>query len=649
MGRIPRRPIPGIPRPPTKPPEPTEPTEAPEPPEPKGESYPLHGGRVVGSILKEHNIKYVFGIPATHVWALETGFHEHGIKRIHTRHQQGAAYAADAYARCTRSPGVCFGTAGMGVTDSVSGINQAWHARSPVVGLFGMHEWDQSGRGTLQEVYPSRICDTMTKWSIDIDDRRLVPLYLRQALRECMVYPPGPIVLGLTMRALGSIRDEDSLLGDVPMEAMASPSPTPGDPNAVDRVVDLLLDAKRPVIVAGEGVYWSDAASELRELAELLNIPINMRRMARGAVPEDHPLAVGGPYRADFWSEADVIVIVGLRLGWFERGGMPPAWPRQAKRIVVNESATDGWAPLPTEESIVGSPKLVLRQMIDRAKSRIRQVPPSNGWLEHLALCRRALEEGLAEDEADYEKHSPIHPWILSREIADFLDPSATIILDSFLCSTYLSDKIRARFPGQILDSGEAGGHGHGIGMGIGAQLARPGKQVIVLASDTSMGIAAGDIETAMRYALPIVYVVCNAGSVTGGANCWFQGQVDSWDMLPNLRYDKLSDVFGCHGEYVTEPQEIRAALYRAFNSGKTAVVNVAVDNRIVHPWFESLSIRLGVIVHQLDVAKVPEPFRSYLVQGRTAEVERELQKLGIPRGRTRKKVLAFDRVPCVG
>jgi thiamine pyrophosphate-dependent acetolactate synthase large subunit-like protein len=257
--------------------------------------------------------------------------------------------------------------------------------------------------------------------------------------------------------------------------------------------------------------------------------------------------------------------------------------------------------------------------------------------------------EGEGREEADYEKHVPIHPWILSREIVDFLDPSATIILDSFLCSTYLSDKIKAKFPGQILDSGEAGGHGHGIGMGIGAQLARPGKQALVLASDTAMGIAGGDIETAVRYDLPIVYVVCNAGSVTGGAHCWFQGQVDSWDMLPNVRYDKLSEVFGCHGEYVTESSEIRAAPYRAFNSGKAAVVNVPVDNRLVHPWFETLSVRLGVIVHQLDVAKIPVPFRSYLLQGRTPEVERELQKLGIPRGRTRKKVLAMDRVPCVG
>ena len=205
-------------------------SRTPRSPQSKEYDYPLHGGRVVGRILKEHGIGYVFGIPATFVWPLETGFHEHGIRRIQMRHQQGAGYAADAYARCSRSPGVCFGSAGTGVTDSVSGINQAWLAGSPVVGLFGMHDWDLSRRGALQEVHPSRIFETMTKWSVDIDDKKMVPLYLRWALRDCMAYPPGPIALGLTMGALGIIKDPEKLIGELPKEAIAPPSPTQADP-----------------------------------------------------------------------------------------------------------------------------------------------------------------------------------------------------------------------------------------------------------------------------------------------------------------------------------------------------------------------------------------------------------------------------------
>lgn len=426
----------------------------PVPPKPDQHTQRLHGGRVIGSILREHGTKYVFGIPATFAWALETGFHEHGITRIQMRTQQGAAYAADAYARCTRSPGVCFGSAGVGMTDSVSGINQAWLARSPVVGLFGMHEWDQSRRGVLQEVYPSQICQTMTKWSVDIDDKRMVPLYLRWALRDSMVYPPGPVVLGLTLRSLGAIRDEESLIGDVPHQLMASPSPSQGDPATVERAISLLLNAERPVIVAGDGVYWSDAADELKELAELLDMPVNMRRIARGAMPEGHPLALGGAYRGDFWPDADVLLILGLQVGWFERNGRPPAWPARAKRIVVHESATDGWAPMPSEEFIVGNPKLVLRQMLNYLRGNGYQPPQRMPWLEHLHRCRRAYEDTLAQDETEYEAHTPVHPWVLAREIAEFLDPNATIILDSFLVSTYLTDKIKATFPGRSWTQG---------------------------------------------------------------------------------------------------------------------------------------------------------------------------------------------------
>lgn len=605
--------------------------------------YPPHGGRIIGRILKEHGVRYVFGIPGGHVWALDTGFHEHGIRRIHMRHQQAGGYAADAYARCTLSPGICYGTAGIGVTDSVSSINQAWRAHSPVVGLFGMHCWDASGMGVLQEAYPSKVYETMTKWSVDIDNWRTIPLYLRWALRDCMAYPPAPIVLGITIRALTKTQEEKGLIGDVAREAMASPSSTHADPAAVERAVTMLLEAERPVIVAGEGIHWADAARELLEFVELLHVPVHTRRIARGAVPEDHPLAFGAGYRGDFWKEADVVMIIGLRLGWFEGYGLPPVWPARAKRIVVHESATDSWSPVPTEEFIIGNPKLVLRQMIDCARSTMKEPPGRTAWLENLALCRDAFERGLAQDEAEYENHDPIHPWILAREIAQFLDPSATIILDSFLGSAYLTDKVKAKFPGQILDSGEAGGFGQGIGMSIGAQLARPGKQVFALMGDAGMGVGGGDVETALRYSLPIVYLVCNTSSWFGGVDCWFEGQIDSWSMLPDLRYDKMYEAIGCHGEYVAEAKEICPALYRAFNSGKTAVVNVVVDSRVVHPWFESLAYRKVVIARQLDLGKVPQPLRPYLLEGRTPEVEEELKKIGLPRSTPRKRALTPD------
>ncbi|MDO8473024.1 MAG: thiamine pyrophosphate-binding protein [Dehalococcoidia bacterium] len=609
----------------------------------------MNGGRVIARILKDHGVQHVFGIPAGHVWAIDTGLHEQGIRRIHMRHQQSAAFAADAYGRCTLTPGVCFGTAGMGITDSVTGINQAWLANSPVIGLFGMHHWDGGRRGVLQEAYPGRILDSVTKSTIEIDDGNLIPLYLHRAFRDCMAYPPGPVALSFTMGALGPmVRGERALLGDMVPEDVATPSMVCGDPAAVQKVVRMLVQAERPVMVAGDGVHWSGAGAELQELIELLQIPLHMRRTARGCVPETHALTFGGAYRSDVWRHADLVVIIGLRLGWLEWYGLPPAWPPDAKRIVIHESATDGWSPLPTEAFVVGNPKLVLRQMIEAAIPLAKANPPKRSdWVGHLKACQQSSQTALAEDEKLYEDRDPMHPWLLAREIAASLGQDATIILDSFLGSAFLTDRVCATFPGQLLDSGEAGNFGHGIGMGIGAQLARPGKPVFVLMGDAGMGVAGGDIETAVRYGLPIVYLVCNTDSWFAGADAWFEGQVDSWRMLPGIRYDKMYEPLGCHVEQVTRPNEVGPALRRAFDSGKTSVINVPVDGKVMPPWFEALAYRIGVVAHQLDIMKIPEPFRTYLLKGRTPEIDEALEKLGVARSTPHKRVLTHDLVKC--
>jgi len=177
---------------------------------------------------------------------------------------------------------------------------------------------------------------------------------------------------------------------------------------------------------------------------------------------------------------------------------------------------------------------------------------------------------------------------------------------------------------------------------------ARPGKPVLVLTSDTSIGMGGGDIETALRYRLPIVYLVANHGSLAGGVDCFFQGQIQSWDYLPGQRYDRMYEILGCHTEHVNKACEIGTALRRAFNSGRTAVVQVEVDNRVVHPWFETLSFRLGVIAHQLDRDRIPAPFHDYLMEGRTPEIDQALEMSGVPRSRTQKRVMAYDRATCI-
>jgi len=615
---------------------------------PEGYEYPMHGGRVIGRILKEHGIKYAFGVHGGHIWPLETGFYEFGIKRLHMRHEQSGVYAADAYAKCMHQPGIAYGTAGCGVANMIGGISQAYVSRSPLVCLFGQHPRIHEAKHPLQVGYGIEWKKTISKWGKNIIDGSEIPLYLRKALRDCMSPPPGPVCLAMDPITL--MMPAGSFDGDVSLQEKPMPIPGAGDPNAVEKVVDLLLKAERPVMVAGDGAYWTGAGKEVKELAELLQIPVNGRRLSRGIIPEDHPLAVKTAWRLRFWGEADVVLILGVLMSNVENFGLDPVWPGKAKWIVVDQSPTEAWFPLPSEMEIVGSPKLVLRQIIECVKSKMKKPPKRTAWLEHLARIRESFEAGRAESVEEVRHDVPVHPFVLCQEAADFLDDSATIILDSFTGSNFLTDKIRAKFPGQVLDGGEHAGVGQGIGMGIGAQLARPGKQVFVLMGDGGMGIAGMDIETAARYILPVVYMVYNDSEWMSGIWMFFRNQIDPTGMLPDIRYDKMFEYMGAHGEFVTKPEQIRPALERSFNSGKPSVINVIVEKRLLHSIFAStMGIHMGILPC-LDQSKLPLETKELVTKGICDEVSDKLRKEGWPllkaKGRVgSKEVVSIEKV----
>jgi acetolactate synthase-1/2/3 large subunit len=357
----------------------------------------------------------------------------------------------------------------------------------------------------------------------------------------------------------------------------------------VEKSVRMLLEAKKPVVIGGDGIYWSKASAELKEFVELLGIPVYTRRMGRGAVPEDHPLAFGAGFRRPIQMQADVIAIFGLRMNMLEGFGMPPRYPAENVRYIqVSEDMEELTTRLSTEVSIFGSPKQVLRQMIDCAKDLMKGKPDRSEWLGIVNKIREADRAKTKEAVDKVRNNKAIHPDFLAAELVDFLDKDATIILDSFSMAGFLTAKIKASFAGQILDGATWSGVGHGIGIAMGAQLARPGKQVVDLLGDGGMGIAGWDIETAARYKIPACYLLYNNSSWIGDAaqhlvlppdvkNC-------DWSMLPDIRYDKIFAEMGCHTELVTEPQQLKPALERAFNSGKTSVINVIPDKTVVAP-----------------------------------------------------------------
>ena len=398
-------------------------------------------------------------------------------------------------------------------------------------------------------------------------------------------------------------------------EGRPRPSLPQGDSGEVERAVKLLLAAERPLLIVGDGVYWSDGMRTLRELAEHLNIPVHSRRTARGAVSENHSLAFTGGYRAPLLRDADVICIVGLRATWLEEWFEPPEWTRSAKYIQVQENASEIWPALPTEIAIVGSSGPILAQMLVAAKDLVKTPPKRDPWLGQLAEARSRFKRRQAETLEHHLRSNGrlMHPDVLGARLAEFLDPSTTIIFDSFTGTSFFTDKLEAKFAGQVIDAGLHQPVGHGIGMCAGAQVARPGKPVMTLIGDGGFGISAMDMETLLRHKLPAVVVLLNNSSWAGVAagHDLFYPEMGSWDNLPGIRYDRMFRELGCHTEYADRPDEIIPALDRAFSSGKPALVHVVGDTNDVHPF--RLRICWGDAWTRGDIDQLPEGAKAQL------------------------------------
>ncbi|MEX0678904.1 MAG: thiamine pyrophosphate-binding protein [Pirellulales bacterium] len=547
----------------------------------------VDGGTLVGRVLGEQKVKYLFSINGGHLFPILANLNNNGIKLIHMRHEQATAYAADAWARTTGTPGVCCVTAGCGLTNAVTGLCVAGLTGSSVVCISGQHPVGEDGLGSFQEAYGAEVCRTFSKFTHRVLDWYRISFDVRQAFRQAMMPPQGVSVIDIPTNIL---YHQDEETDQVPGAKVYEPDQlrSQGDPRSIERIADLLAHAERPLLVGGDGIFWSGAAGELAELAELSRTPVYTRRAGHGALSEDHPLAVRGAWKKPFTGRADLVIAIGFRFWSGEKFGQPPTWTDKATYVQIDATPDRiGWQ-VPAEVAVVGDPKLVLRQLIEAVKSRQKDftAKKNSAWLEEVDTARENFRKMVGERSKKVRGEVPIHPDRLIGDLVSVADKDATIVVDSFTLSGYISHHWPVRFPGQIVDAGPLAPVGHGVGMAIGAQLGRPGKQVITVIGDGGIGIGGWDMETAAKYKIPVIALLWNNSSWGPSFEQMplLKGRTDPFDMLPGIRYDRIFREMGCHGEHVRQPDEIIPALKRAFESGKPAVINVVGDKRIGHP-----------------------------------------------------------------
>jgi acetolactate synthase I/II/III large subunit len=527
-----------------------------------------HAGLAVAQALRALGVEHVFTLSGGHIFPILDGCKQAGIRIVDVRHEQTAGFAAEGWARLTRSLGVAVVTAGPGVTNIMSPVAQAGFNGAPVLVLAGRAPSFRWRRGSLQEIdhipFVAPVAHSQTVTSAE----SVYPSVI-EAAKTALTPPRRPAFLDFPLDVIF-----DS--ADLPDDGTATWTSTSGYENhTVEAIAALLGGAERPVIVAGSNVWLDRAEDHLCVLAEKARIPVYMNGQGRGCLPADHELAFARS-RSKALREADLVLVIGapldFRLGF---GDFPNA------RVIHLESAPELIADHVDLAASIGTR---LGTSLEGLLEAIEKPAASDDWLESLREVE-ADKGAAARAELDSSR-APIHPMRIYGELVRRLDRDAVIIGDGGDFVSYAGREVPSYTGGRWLDPGPFGCLGCGPGYALAARIAYPDAQVVLLYGDGALGFSAADLETLVRHEMPVVCVVGNNG-VWGlekhPMNALYGYDVAA-DLRAGIRYDTMMESFGGKGELVTDPQGLGPALERAFGSGVPYLVNVITDPSVAYP-----------------------------------------------------------------
>ncbi len=531
----------------------------------------LDGGTLVGKALKKEGVPYLFTLWGDHMTPAMRGCDQEGIKIIDVRHEQAAGHAAEGWARVTGKPGVAMVTAGPGVTNIFTALANAFYSGSPILVLAGRSPINSNEKSPLQEMDHLEFVRPVTKWARTVYEAKRIPEYISIAFRHALAGRPGPVLLELPMDVLDAPVEEADVVFPEPARSRTG-SNVPGNLELVRQAAELLRKAERPAIIAGNTVYWSQAAAELKQFIEILQAPIYLNGMGRGCISPDHPLFFTYSRRFAF-SQADVSLLIGTAIDFRLNYGEPPFFHPKTRVIQIDIDQTEIGHNRLVDVGIMGDAKEVVRQLLTELNSA--GTKDHSGWLKKVRDCEQQKEQGfLSFLNSDA---TPIHPLRLLKEVRDFLDRDAVVVGDGGDIVSSAARILKIHHPGHWLDPGRLGCLGVGAGFALAAKLARPDKQVLIIHGDGAFGFSAMEFDTMVRHKIPVVSVIGN----NQGWSTVPQGSRPPGRCLGSARYEEVVKALGGYGEFVERPEQIRPALERAFACGLPAVLNVMIDRTV--------------------------------------------------------------------
>ncbi len=552
----------------------------------------MTGAQAIVRALEKENADTIFGYPGAAISPFYDALLDSSIRHILTRNEQGAAHAANGYARVTGKVGVCVATSGPGATNLITGIANSYMDSVPIVAITGQVKSDMIGTDAFQEADITGATAPFCKHNYLVKNTQDLPRIIKEAFHIAATGRPGPVVIDIPIDVQNSTLDFEY---PETIDIKGYKPTLRGHPVQMKKAAAALKEAKRPVICAGGGVISADASGEMLKLAEMRSMPVVTTLMGIGAIPSNHPLHFGmvgthGSRTANYaLHHADLVIILGARVGDRAIGSMN-VLKKEAGIIHIDIDPAEIGKNIDTSIPLVGDVKLILTDMLG-----LVEADGSSQWSDEVAAWKdKTINEAASEAEADVEGKAKtdtmtdsntgmgfVNPRYLLSVLSDCLPDSAVITTEVGQNQIWAANNYRVRRPKTFITSGGLGTMGYGLPSAIGAKTGRPDVPVVVISGDGSFQMSMQELGTMKHYNIDVKIVLfnnCRLGMVRELQLTKHGGRYSQVCLDSNPDFVALAAAYGFVGERITSNSHVKAALERMAKSRGPYLLECMVD-----------------------------------------------------------------------
>ncbi|KAI3593116.1 Oxalyl-CoA decarboxylase [Cupriavidus sp. U2] len=535
------------------------------------------GFHLVIDALKLNGIENIYGLPGIPVTDLARLAQANGMRVISFRHEQNAGNAAAIAGFLTQKPGVCLTVSAPGFLNGLTALANATTNCFPMILISGSSEREivDLQQGDYEEMDQLAIARPHAKAAFRVLHAEDIGVGVARAIRAAVSGRPGGVYLDLPAKLLAQSMEAEK--GRKSLIKVVDPAPRQlPAPDSIDRAVELLKGAKRPLILLGKGAAYARADADIRALVEKTGIPYLPMSMAKGLIPDTHPQSASAA-RSYVLAEADVVLLVGARLNWLLSHGKGKTWGKPKQFIQIDISPTEMDSNVAIAAPVVGDIGSCVSALLGKIGNDFAK--PGAEWIgavdERKEKNLAKMAETLAKETTPMNFHGAL------RVLKDVVkaNPGISFVNEGANTLDYARAVIDMYEPRKRLDVGTWGVMGVGMGYAVAAAV-ETGKPVLAVCGDSAFGFSGMEVETICRYNLPVCVVVFNNNGVYKGIDKNPTGGADPavTMFVPGARYDKMMEAFGGVGHNVTTPAALEAAVNEALRSGKPTLINAVID-----------------------------------------------------------------------